>query len=97
MSNHHNCPGLYRCIDHPKWRIWKNQADKWWVTEPPGPGSSLHWQGHYSHAEAFDSAYQEALREIYLKGWNEEDEAFSRAAHKRSIEVIRRSIERIGD
>lgn len=58
----HDCPGLEPCTNHPRWRVWKNPVNKWWVTEPPGPGSTLHWQGHYTHAEAINHAQKEATK-----------------------------------
>lgn len=62
MSDHH-CPGLEPCTKHPRWRVWKNPVNKRWVTEPPGPDSLLHWQGHHSHAAAITHATRQAQKE----------------------------------
>lgn len=56
MSDHHNCPGLHTCDDHPKWRVVKYPAG-WWVQSPSHPSIAL----HPSHAEAINYAQKEAI------------------------------------
>lgn len=57
MSDHHNCPGLHTCDDHPKWRVVKYPAG-WWVQSPSHPSIAL----HPTHAEAITHAQKEATK-----------------------------------
>src|SRR5690625_4079596 len=58
MSDHHDCPGLYRCLDHPKWHVVHDRffIGSWMVC-PPGDEVPTDFP---THAEAINHAQKQA-------------------------------------
>ena len=61
MSDHHNCPGLAECIDHPRWHIYKTRLRGWCVSPPLRTHGNAP-EAFPSHAEAINYAQKEATR-----------------------------------
>lgn len=57
MSDHHHCPVLYECRDHPRWKVTKGQT-VWWA-DAPGRTTSTTFP---THAEAITHAQREGTR-----------------------------------
>lgn len=66
MSNHH-CLGFRKCLDHPRWHVYKHTY-LGWIALPPGPyPKQIHGptgtQGRITHAEAMKVANHQARKE----------------------------------
>lgn len=63
MSNHHDCPGLAECMDHPKWSVLFGQPGRW---EALAPGPEYDDRSRFflpTHAEALNHAQREARKD----------------------------------
>lgn len=66
MSDHHDCPGLRECDNHPRWNIIRADISipyrNPWLIYAPGHYLLSRRGEHPSHTEAFTYAQKEATK-----------------------------------